>query len=187
MLFKGEQYELELLDEPTHAPGSADNARSYTCVYNFTDAAYRPSSRHGLVLRDGDFAGAVVPAPSRWRASGVHEHSLVIVGIISFVAVGDTLCALALPSFDLLWHRQVDDATCFGVHFSAKHDCLISHGELEIARVSLSGEVGWRSGGADIFTEGFRLYSDHVEVVDFYQSVYQMDIASGTTPVWFRP
>jgi hypothetical protein len=37
---------------------------------------------------------------------------------------------LALPSFKLLWHRQVDHATCFGVYFSANHDCLISHGEL---------------------------------------------------------
>ena len=38
-----------------------------------------------------------------------------------------------------------DSATCFGVYYSAKHQCLISHGELEIARLKLSGEVAWSS------------------------------------------
>ncbi len=81
---------------------------------------------------------------------------------------------------DLLWHKEVDFATCFGVYFSTKHDCLISHGECEIARVSLSGEVVWSSGGADIFSEGFKLHSDYVEAVDFNRMVYRMDIATGT-------
>lgn len=97
----------------------------------------------------------------------MHEHSIAIVDNTCFLAVGDTLCSLTLPSFEILWHRQVDHATCFGVYFSANHDCLISHGELEIARVSLSGEVVWRSGGADIFSEGIKVFPDYVEAADF--------------------
>ena len=95
--------------------------------------------------------------------------------------MGDTLCSLALPLFDLLWHRQVDHATCFGVYFSANHYCLISHGELEIARVSLSGEVVWSSGGADIFSEGIKVFPDYVEAVDFNQNIYRINIINGTS------
>lgn len=96
-------------------------------------------------------------------ASGVHEHSIAIVDNTCFIAVGDTLCSLALPLQDLLWHRQVDHATCFGVYFSANHYCLISHGKLEIARVNLSEEVIWSSGGADTFSEGLKVFPGYVE------------------------
>jgi hypothetical protein len=179
MLFKAGKYELELINEPTYTPGSADNIRPYSCEHNLTDAAYQLSSRHGLVVREGGVIRQSCILLAGGGSSGVHGHSVVIVGDTCFVAVGNTLCSLALPSGELLWHLQVDIATCFGVYFSAKHHCLISHGELEIARISLSGEVVWSSGGADIFSEGFELHSDYVEAVDFNRTVYRMDIASG--------
>jgi hypothetical protein len=109
----------------------------------------------------------------------VHEHSIVIVDKSCFLAAGDTLCSLVLPSLELRWHRQVDHATCVGVHFSANHYCLISHGELAIARVSLSGEVVWSSGGADIFWEGIKVFPDYVEAVDFNQNIYKITITNG--------
>jgi hypothetical protein len=180
-LFQAGKYELELIDEPLHSPGSADNVRSYLREYNFNDAEYRPTSRHGLVLREGGDLKESCILLAGGGASGVHEHSVVTVGDTCFVAVGDTLCSLALPSLDLLWHRQVDSATCFGVYYSVKHQCLISHGELEIARVNFAGEVAWSSGGVDIFSEGFELHADYVEAVDFNRMVYRLDIANGAS------
>jgi hypothetical protein len=181
MLFKGGSFELELVDESTYTSRSADNIRTYAREHDFTDNAHRPSSRHGLVLSEGGVVRQCCILLAGGGASGVHEHSVVIVGSTCFVAVGDTLCSLALPSLGLLWYRQVDTATCFGVHFSAKHDCLISHGELEIARVSLSGEIVWSSGGEDIFSEGLKLHPDYVEAVDFNRTVYRLDIATGAS------
>jgi hypothetical protein len=181
MLFKAREYDLELVDEPIYTPGSADNVRSYAHEYDFTDAPYRPSSRHGLVLRQGGVVRQSCILLAAGGASGVHEHSIAIVGETCFVAVGDTIYSLALPSFDLLWHRQVDHATCLGVYFSANHHCLISHGELEIARVSLSGEVVWSSGGADIFSEGIKVFPDYVEAVDFNQHICRLRITDGTS------
>jgi hypothetical protein len=67
----------------------------------------------------------------------------VIVGNRLFVAVGDSLAVLEIPSLDLAWCREVDTATCFGVYYIAGHDCLITHGECEIARVSPSGDIAW--------------------------------------------
>jgi hypothetical protein len=172
------KYELELIDERTYTPRSADNVRTYARVYDF-GAEFRSSSRHGLILReDGVLHGSCLLSAGG-GVSGAHAHSAVIVADACFVAVGDTICSLALPSLNLLWQMQVDDATCFGVYFSAKHNCLLSHGELEIARVSLFGKVMWKSGGEDIFTGGFKMFPDYVEAVDFNQTAYHIEIETG--------
>jgi hypothetical protein len=179
MLFKAGNYDLDLIDEPTYTPSSADHVRSSAREYDFTDAAYRPSSRHGLVRREDGVVRQSCILLAGGGAGGMHEHSIAIVDKTCFLAVGDTLCWLMLPSFELRWHRQVDHATRFGVYFSANHYCLISHGELEIARVSLSGEVVWSCGGADIFSEGIKVFPDYVEAIDFDQNIYKIDITNG--------
>jgi len=179
VLLEAGKYELELIDEPPYSSGSADNIRCYSCVYDFTDGLYRPSSRHGLVLREDGLVRQSCILLAGGGTSGLHENSAVTEGDVCFIAVGDTLCSLALPSLDLLWHRQVDTATCFGVYYSAKHHSLISHGELEIVRISLSGEITWKAGGGDIFSEGFKLHPDSIEVIDFNRKVYCMDFATG--------
>lgn len=179
VIFIADKHELELIDEPLYIPGSADNVRPYSREYKLTDAETRPSSRHGLILREGNTAARSCILLAGGGATGLHGHSAVILDDTCFIAVGDTLSALSLPSLDLLWHRQVDTATCFGVYHSAKHNCLISHGELEIVRLSLTGEVAWCSSGADIFSEGFELHPDSIEAVDFNGTVYRIDLATG--------
>jgi hypothetical protein len=89
------------------------------------------------------------------------------------------LCSLSLPTLDLGWATKVDGATCFGVYYSPQHDCLLSHGEIEVARVNLSGEIVWSASGKDIFSEGFRVLDDEVEAVDFNHEVYRIDIVTG--------
>jgi hypothetical protein len=182
MLFKSVKYELELVDEPTYSRDSTDNVRSYGLEHDFAFGEHLPASQHGLVLHADCAHRQSCILFAGGGASGVHEHSAVIVGDTCFVAVGDTICSLSLPSLDVLWHRQVDTATCFGVYFSPKYNCLISHGEIEIARVSLSGEVTWSTAGADIFSEGFKMFPDYVQAVDFNKSVYCIDIATGKLP-----
>jgi hypothetical protein len=65
------------------------------------------------------------------------------------------------------------------VYLSLKHSCYISHGELEIARVSYGGEVVWSASGNDIFTNGFSLHDDHIEVADFNDEKYRIEIETG--------
>jgi hypothetical protein len=50
---------------------------------------------------------------------------------------------------------------------------------LEIARVSLTGEIVWSAGGKDIFSEGFQIVGDYIEAIDFNHEVYRVDIATG--------
>jgi hypothetical protein len=38
-------------------------------------------------------------------------------------------------------------------------------------------------GGKDIFSEGFTLHDDHVEVVDFNQEKYRIDLSTGSSTI----
>jgi hypothetical protein len=171
-------FTLTILNEFTYSPGSVDNVRRYEREYDFS-GEYRPSSRHGLICQQPDGTKHSCILLASRGATGVHEHSVVVVNETCFVAVGDMLCSLSPPDLALNWATKVDHATCFGIHYSPRHDCLLSHGELEIARVGFDGKVVWSSGGADIFSGGFRVIGDYIESIDFYNRVYHFDIASG--------
>ncbi|MFX5957076.1 hypothetical protein ABTF01_22020, partial [Acinetobacter baumannii] len=54
------------------------------------------------------------------------------------------------------WCLCVDTMTCFGVYWDVPNEALISHGEIQISRLSLEGEEIWAATGEDIFTQGFR-------------------------------
>ena len=69
--------------------------------------------------------------------------------------------------------------TCFGIHSSPEHNCLISHGELMIARISNAGEIQWRAVDADIFTNGFEIDGNVVCTIDFNDRKYQFNIENG--------
>jgi hypothetical protein len=178
MKLESGRYKLELLDEATYTRASADNVRSYGREHVFGDPTLT-TSRHGVVVRAGGRADHSCMLLASGGTTGVHERSALVVGDRCFVAVGDTLCALALPSLELLWARKVDTATCFGVYYIPGHNCLVSHGEFEITRLSLDGQVAWSAAGADIFTEGFELHPGYVEAVDFNRFAYHIDLVTG--------
>lgn len=143
------------------------------------DGRSHPTSRHAVEVVDCAGASRQCVLVAGGGPSGVHPHSAVVHDRRLMVAVGPHLCALGLPKLDLHWSVAVDDATCFGVYYSAKHDCYVSHGELAVARVALDGTIVWSAGGKDIFTEGFTLRDDDVEVVDFNHEKYRIDLATG--------
>jgi hypothetical protein len=65
------------------------------------------------------------------------------------------------------------------VYYLPQSDCLISHGECDIACLTLSGEIKWTATGKDIFSEGFSISDDHIEVTDFNHEKYRIDLADG--------
>lgn len=180
MNFRSDAFLVTLTDDPPFNVGSADNARSYDRVHDFTES-YGASSRHGVRCRevgaDGGERSCILLADG--GATRVREHSAVLLERRCYVAVGPMLCALALPELDLVWATKVDTATCFGAYRAPEFDGLISHGELEIARVSLDGQILWAAGGRDIFTGAFRLEDSAVLVEDFYGHLYRIDIVTG--------
>jgi hypothetical protein len=110
----------------------------------------------------------------------VHERSALVIHDKLYLAVGDHLACLSLEfPYRLVWSTRVDTATCFGVYWDSQRAALISHGELEIARLSLHGDLVCQASGADIFSEGFRLLPDYIEAVDFNRTIYRFDYVTG--------
>ncbi|MES2771569.1 MAG: hypothetical protein V4623_06245 [Pseudomonadota bacterium] len=165
---------LELINEPSYSFGSADNLRQYVFAKHL-DGAYRPISVHGVLLNGKPLA---VFGDGGGR-SGVHPRSAVLSRAQLFLAVGRHVVCLRPEPFEFRWALQTDDATCFGVYYDETHDALISHGELEIARFTHDGSNVCSSSGADIFSEGFTLGSQYIEVRDFEGRPYRFNYADG--------
>jgi hypothetical protein len=173
--------EVELLDESTYTRRSVDNVRAYDREYLLGDMQELNASRHGVILRESEEVRASCIVFAGGGLTCIHEHSGLIVGDCLYIAIGDTICSLTLPSLNLNWHRNVDTATCFGVYYLPKQACLISHGECEIARLTLSGDVVWKSGGGDILTGQFRVFPEHIEAIDYNEAVYHINISNGSS------
>ena len=172
------QYEIEIINDQTYTPGSVDNVRQYSKEYMLVNH-HEYASKHGIICKVSDS----LPSSCILFAGGgttiIHEYSAIVLDDFLYIAVGDRLCCLCLPSLDLRWSPKVDLATCFGVYYSPENRCLISHGECDIARINLEGKIEWSVSGKDIFTEGFSLFPDHIEVIDFNHEIYWIEIASG--------
>jgi outer membrane protein assembly factor BamB len=165
--------QVTILDEPTYSFGSAGNLRTYEMEIRLDSENL--TSVHGVTI-DGTWS-AILGASG--GPSTVHEHSAVAVDGRLYLAVGDQVVCLNLVTGLREWSRGVDEATCFGVYWESHHGALICHGELQISRLSLSGDKLWSATGADIFTEGFRCLRDGIEVIDFNRTMYLFDYRTG--------
>ena len=175
------KYRVEITNDPFHTVGSADNCHSYDHEYYLDDARseYAVTSRHAVKISDKTETVATCILLAGGGASGIHQHSAIIHDHSCIIAVGPFITSLKIPSLELLWSTKTDTATCFGVYRADNHHCLISHGELEIARVSYDGQLAWQTGGADIFTNGITIHDNWVHVVDFNDMEYMIDIETG--------
>ena len=149
------------------------------------DNAYHPTSRHRLTLQAHGETLATRVLLAGGGASGVHANSALVRDDICFVAVGPFVCAVELPALRLVWHTRVDPATCFGLYDAPTYTSLISHGELEIARLSYTGELLWSRGGRDIFSEDFTLHAHHAEATDFAGTRYRCKLETGASQIVF--
>ena len=166
--------QIKLLDDPNHTFGSSNNERTYPNEL-LIEHAYKPASIHGVFIDDVPFA--VIGAGG--GPTGIHNNSLLLFKEMAFVAVGDQVIAISLKEKSIKWHMRIDDATCFGLYYSEKHQALIAHGELSISRFTDSGELLWQTSGRDIFSEGFKLKDEWIEVVDFDGVVYHFCYLTG--------
>jgi hypothetical protein len=166
-------------DTPRYDVRSADNVSAPDQEYFIDDDGYRPASRHRVTIRRSDGLATSRVLLAGGGASGIHQHSAFVRGDTCFIAVGPFVCALELPTLRLLWHTRVDPATCFGVYDAPIYASIVSHGELEISRLSYSGQLLWSAGGRDILSEGFELHEHHAEAVDFDGTRYRFELETG--------
>jgi hypothetical protein len=174
-----EEYEVEIAPDPAYSLGSIDNTHSYAKEYVFGNPGeYRGQYSIGVNTKGGTRNSCIVIDDYAFGET-INDGSATIVQSKLFVAMGNSICCFTLPSLEIDWRTKVDIATCFRVYYSVGNNCLISHGEVEIVRLNLEGDIVWKASGADIFTEGFSLFSDRIEVIDYYHAKYRIDIVTG--------
>ncbi len=171
-------YEVSLRDEPTYARNSTDNQRSYIHEYYRNDK-YQHVSAHGINVIENEASLGSAVLLGVGGATGINENSLVFDGDSLYVASGDALYSLSLPSLELNWCQKVDFATCFGVFWLKDRNCLLTWGELEIGCYCKGGEKLWSTSGPDIFTEGMEVQGGIAKVTDFNSDVYEINLSNG--------
>ena len=173
-----QKIEIQIFDDPMFSLNSVDHPHRYANQHILSNDSHY-SSKYGLRLFESDEEINSCLLVTSGGATGVHSQTAIVIRDSIFVAVGNLICSLELPSFKLMWHQTVDFATCFGVYYLPESDCLISHGEVDISRVTLNGNVIWSASGKDIFTEGFEIKGKKIEVIDFNHEKYLIDIEDG--------
>jgi hypothetical protein len=173
---------VEMVDEPTYTAGSSDNVRCYDREILLADRADHIVSKHGIVLSDESQRRSVVLL-ANGGATAVHDRSLLLRSDHVLAAVCGYVVCLSRPDLAREWVVEVDPATCFGLYEIPGSSDFVSHGELEIARITDSGSVVWSNGGRDIFTGGFELASGRVIATDFENERYEFELTGGSVLV----
>ncbi|HNB51152.1 MAG TPA: hypothetical protein PK530_04385 [Anaerolineales bacterium] len=174
---QSENYKLDLISDETYTPGSKDNLSFYDKEF-FLPSKYDVFSKYGIACWASDAAkrSCIILA---YGFSSLHESSAFIQNDELLVAVGNEVCCLKLPDLDLRWHIASDLSCLFGIYSLPQQTGIIAHGELEIARISMDGQIVWAVSGKDIFTGNWEVTSAGIEVTDFNQERYHFGIDSG--------
>lgn len=174
-----QQFEIEIIDESLYSISSADNIRKYSKEYILDNNHYSNSPRIGIRVKSAD--GFENSCFVLGNSVGVkpHENSAVIINQSLFVSIGMLVCCFEIPSLKLQWQREVDTVTSYSVYISPDAKGVISHGEIEITKVSFDGQILWTVSGKDIFSEGFTIFPDHIETVDFNLEKYNITLSDG--------
>lgn len=183
--FDFDEYHLTIQGKPSYSTVTNKFVHDYKKEYVIGSGCSREfaNSHHGIrVYREKREIASTILLACGWPTD-VRENSALIFNNSCIVSISQYVISLSLPNLNLQWFTEIDFSTCFGVYRSDKHNCLISHGEVEIARLSTDGKIIWKHSGADIFTNGFQLFEDHVEVIDFYDSKYHFDIETGRNKI----
>ena len=89
--------------------------------------------------------------------SSLWEKSALLDGDRLLIACGNEVFCILLPSLELLWHTQVDMATCFQI--VAYQEDYITHGEVEIVRLNKQGEMPLAVQWEGYFCVAYRAHS----------------------------
>jgi hypothetical protein len=121
----------------------------------------------------------------RLRADGggvsATAKAVYVRGDTCYVAAARYVVALALPTLALAWSVRADTSLVYELHYAKEYASLLTWGECEVARIDLCGQVIWTMSGKDIFTNGFTMGEDTLEVVDFNHERYRVALATGAS------
>ena len=176
MVLSYKTYTIEVVNEPDYSFGSADSPYAYDKEY-FDDKGYHPSI-HGIkTIADNAIITSAVVAETGGSTT-IHERSVIIKKDRIFVCCGDSVFSLNLPDLTLAWKTQLDMATCFSL-YDFKEDIIV-HGEVQISRVSVSGDLKWEFSARDIFvtedgSNSIEVNNNYIWLKDWLNYEYKLD------------
>ena len=105
----------------------------------------------------------------------IGDTSAVCLGERFALAIGPYVVAIEAATGAIAWQQRCDPASCFGIYRAPSGKGLISHGEMEIARLGEDGTVTWSYAGKDIFTGPFQVAPEGIIATDFGGDVYALN------------
>lgn len=97
--------DVTLINEPHYSVNSTDNVRSYM-VELCRNTRYQHSSAHGLFVGDIAKPESSAILLGIGGMTGVHQYSFTINNNICYVATGDSIFSLQLPTLELIWIKK---------------------------------------------------------------------------------
>ena len=177
LISKYKDFIVEIIDDLNYTLKSRDNASNYDKVYS--DAGgFQPTSKHGIRLhRNGsEYASAIICEAG--SATGIHKDSFVIHEDHLLICCSDKVYSLQLPDLTLNWSNRFDMATCFAIH-RFRNDFIV-HGEVEVKRIDVNGNIKWNFSAKDIFVvpdgaDALKIDADKIELTDWAGNKYLLD------------
>ncbi|MFA9214531.1 MAG: hypothetical protein ACEQSR_11900 [Candidatus Methylacidiphilales bacterium] len=172
-----EKYRIDIYADQTFTVGSASNVHQYDYVY-FDKYEYHFSSVFGIkIFQDTTLIKSAVIC-SIGGGTGIHDTCTIIENDRLLICCSDTIFCLSIPDLTLYWRTQADRATCLEIY--KYQDSYIIHGEFEISRLDMNGNVLWQQSGADIFTtldgkHSFEINDDYILATDWGNRKYKID------------
>lgn len=175
------QYKIEFVNASNYTLDSSDNIEEYNFEYfNGTqneDKVYS-TSKHGIRVfeNDEEINSAIICEVG--GATGIHSRSFLVEDENLFICCCDKIYSLKIPELTINWSKRLDPASCFGI-YKFKGD-LIIHGELQISRIDLQGNIKWSFGACDIFVtpdgqESFVIEQETIKLKDWAGYEYTLD------------
>ncbi len=175
MIIELGKYRVELFKDETYTENSVDNV-SYQKVYSM-NYDYNPI-KIGIRIYENDEIIKSVLVSSNGGGTDINQTSQIVESDRIVICCSDTVFCLSIPNLDLIWKTQGDTSTCFEI-FKVRESYII-HGEMEISRLNLNGEIMWQESGVDIFTtaEGindFEITDRYIKATDWENRIYKFD------------
>ncbi len=145
---------LELIDDHDFSPFSTDNNFTYNKIYigdDIQQERFQIVSRIGLLKRNESNNDQIIESAIICESGGatvLSDQSFLIIDEQLILCVCDMVYSLDINSFDLKWKIKADEITCFSIHHFG--DGLITHGELQLTKLSYDGKIQWQFGARDI-------------------------------------
>ena len=170
-------YQIEIIDETN----LDDNQKALTCYQERQPYDRKVGEYDQLIgiriYENEEPIGKVLLVADTYNV--LSEKGILLDNDRLLIACGNEVFCILLPTLELLWHTQVDMATCFQI--VAYQDDYITHGEVEISRLNKQGEILWQFSGKDIFvspterTPAFKTTPQGIDLVDFNYEEYHID------------